>query len=108
MDLTPKQAAFLQRLAALGFEFVAFPIYPNHVGVRKGNCAALLTPTAADSFQLFSEPTYLVDANLSARVMLDGHEYFVWKKQRLEATPARRAELDSFAADLSEALLGVH
>jgi hypothetical protein len=105
MDLTPKQAALLRRLHGLGFEFVAFPVYPNHVGIRRGNCAVLLAPSAPDTLRLFADPAYLVDGNLSAKVTLDGHDFFIWKKQKLEITPARRAELDSFAADLAEALL---
>jgi hypothetical protein len=105
MDLSPQQAALLQRIHALGFELVAFPIYPNHIGVRKGNCAALLAPIASGTFRIFGEPTYVVDGNLSAKITLDGHDYFIWKKQKLEATPARRAELESFAGDLTEALL---
>jgi hypothetical protein len=104
MDLSPQQAALLQRIHTLGFELVAFPIYPNHVGVRKGNCAALLAPIASGSFHVFGEPTYVVDGNLSAKIILDGREHFVWKKQKLEATPARRAELEAFVADLAEAL----
>jgi hypothetical protein len=105
MDLTPQQAAMLRRLHSLGFELVAFPMYANHVGIRKGNCAALLAPIAPAHFRLFGEPTYLVDDNLSAKVSLDGHDYYVWKKQKLEATAARRSELESFAAALAEALL---
>jgi hypothetical protein len=104
MDLSSQQAALLQRIHALGFELVAFPIYPNHVGVRKGNCAALLAPVASASFRIFGQPTYVVDGNLSAKISLDGREYFIWKKQKLEATPARRSELESFVADLAEAL----
>jgi hypothetical protein len=107
MDLSPKQAVILQRVLSLGFELIAFPVYPNHVGIRRGNCAALLAPTAPDTFRVFAEPAYLVDGNLSARITLDGHDYFIWKKQKLEATAARRAELTSFAADLSDALLPV-
>ena len=107
MDLSPKQAVILQRTLSLGFELIAFPVYPNHVGIRRGNCAALLAPTAPDTFRVFAEPAYLVDGNLSARITLDGHDYFIWKKQKLEATAARRAELTSFAADLSDALLPV-
>jgi hypothetical protein len=105
MDLTPQQAALLQRLHTLGFELVAFPIYPNHVGIRKGNCAVLLAPVAGGTFQIFNEPTYIVAGNLSAKITLDGHTYFVWKKEKLEATPLRRAELASFTADIAEALL---
>lgn len=107
MDLTPKQAAVLQRIISLGFELIAFPVYPNHVGIRRGNCAALLAPVAPDAFRVFAEPAYLVEGNLSARITLDGHDYFIWKKQRLEATAARRAELASFADDLADALLPV-
>jgi hypothetical protein len=104
MDLTPQQATLLQHIHSLGFEFVAFPIYPNHIGVRKGNCAALLAPVDSGTFRIFGEPTFIVDGNLSAKTNLDGHTYYVWKKQRLEATPLRRAELDSFASDLAETL----
>lgn len=107
MDLTPKQAAVLQRLLSGGFELIAFPVYPNHIGIRKGSCAALLAPVVPDTFKVFAEPAYLVDGNLSARITLDGHDYFIWKKQRLEATAARRAELSSFADDLTEALLPI-
>jgi hypothetical protein len=105
MDLTPQQATLLQRLHALGFEFVAFPIYPNYVGIRRGDCAALLAPIDNATFRLFGEPTYIVDGNLSAKITLDGHTYYIWKKQKLEATPARRAELADFAESLAESLL---
>jgi hypothetical protein len=107
MDLTPKQAALLQRILSLGFEFASFPVYPNHIGIRRGNCAALLSPVAPATFRVFAEPAYLVDGNLSARITLDGHDYYIWKKQKFEATSARQAELASFAADLAEALLPV-
>ena len=107
MDLTPKQATLLQRILSHDFELVAFPVYPNHIGIRRGNCAALLAAVVPDTFKVFAEPAYLVDGNLSARITLDGHDYFIWKKQKLEATPARRAELASFADDLAQALLPI-
>ena len=107
MDITPKQAALLQRILSLGFDLTAFPVYPNYIGIRRGNCAALLAPNTPDTFRVFAEPAYLVEGNLSARITLDGHDYYIWKKQRLEATPSRRAELTSFTADLAEALLPV-
>ena len=107
MDLIPQQAALLQRILSHDFELIAFPVYPNHVGIRRGDCAALLAPVAPDTFRIFAEPSYLVDGNLSARITLDGHDYYIWKKQKLEATAARRAELTSFTEDLAEALLPV-
>ena len=58
----------VNRLQARGFEIVAFPMYESHVGVRKGNCGALLTPTP-DGFALYGEPSYLVSGGLSARTI---------------------------------------
>jgi hypothetical protein len=104
MDLSPQQMAILQRLHLAGFEIVAFPMYANYVGTRKGNCAALLSP-AAGGFRIFGTPAHLIGGNFSVRVRRDGREFFVWKKQSLEVTAARLRELDAFAAELTAALL---
>jgi hypothetical protein len=105
MDFSPQQLAILQRVHTAGFEIVAFPMYANYVGTRKGNCAALLAPAAGGGFDIFGKPTYLIGGNFSVRVQREGREYFVWKKESLEVTPERRTELDTFAAELSQALL---
>jgi hypothetical protein len=104
MDLSPQQMAILQRAHLAGFEIVAFPMYANYVGTRKGNCAALLAP-AAGGFTIFGSPSYLIGGNFSVRVWRGVRELFVWKKQSLDVTAARLAELDAFAAELSQALL---
>ena len=101
----PEQAAILQRLAAHDFRIVAFAMYENYVGVRKGNCAALLAPQVSGGFSIYGHPTYLVAGNLSAKILQgDGH-YFIAKKDRVEATSERIAELEAFSAELAEALL---
>ena len=105
MELTPQQISILERLHARGFEIVAFPMYASHVGIRKGNCAALLTAVDSDGFTLFGSASYLIGGNFTVRVTRDGRDWFVWKKEKLEATPVRVVELDAFTADLSEALL---
>src|ERR1700679_1811299 len=105
MDLSPQQLAILQRLHVAGFEIVAFPMYANYVGTRRGNCAALLAPAAAGGFGIFGTPTHLIGGNFSVRVRRDGREFFVWKKESIEVTAARLAELDAFAAELTDALL---
>jgi hypothetical protein len=105
MDLSAQQMAILQRLHMIGFEIVAFPMYANYVGTRKGNCAALLAPAAAGGFGIFGAAAYLIGGNFSVRVKRDGRELFVWKKESLEVTAARLAELDAFATELTEALL---
>jgi len=104
VELTPAQIAVLQRLAVRGFQGAAFPLYANAVGVRKGNCAALLAPVAG-GMKLVAEPSYLVDGNLSVRVTRGARNYFVWKKKQIEVTPERRAELERFAAGLNELLM---
>ena len=107
MDLSPSQISVLQRLHARGLEIVAFPMYENLVGIRKGNCAALLIPTGSEGFQVQGSPTYLVAGNLSARVARSDGHYFVRKQDAVKATPDILADLDSFAAELADGLLPV-
>ena len=56
-------------------------------------------------FNIYGTPAYLIGGNFSVRVLRDNREFFVWKKESLEATPARLAELEAFTAELSQALL---
>jgi hypothetical protein len=80
-------------------------MYANHVGVRKGNCAVLLTPVKAGGFGTYTEPTFLVAGNLSARVIRQGREWFVWKSEKIGVTQERLEEIDRFSRDLKDALL---
>jgi len=100
MDFSPQQIAILERLAAKEFSLVAFPLYANAVGVRKGSCAALLDPIANGGFRVFGEPCILLEGNLTVRITEKGKTWFVWKKQRVEATAQRLAELENFVAEL--------
>jgi hypothetical protein len=104
-ELTDAQIAALGRLRERGFVIVAFPLYANHIGVRKGDCAALVAPIPGAGLQIYGEPCYLIGGNLSAQVKQGGKEWFVWKKEKLEATVERSAELRRFAMELAEALL---
>src|ERR1700691_3172488 len=98
MELAPQQLAILNRLQQGGFEIVAFPMYESYVGVRRGNCGALLAPAGSDNFALYGEPSYLVAGGLSPRtIQSDGH-LFVRKKDKVTASPERTAELEAFAA----------
>ena len=107
MDFTPQQISILERLQARDFQIVAFPMYANYIGVRRGNCAALLAPVGADRFQLHGQPAYLIGGNFSVRVTREGRDWFVWKKDKLEVTTERLAELESFFAQLSQTLVPV-
>jgi hypothetical protein len=99
-QFTPQQIATLERMVAKGFVLVAFPLYAAMVGVRKESCAALLEPVPGDGFRLYGQPCILLDGNLTVRIADQGKPWFVWKKQRLEATAERVAQLEEFAAEL--------
>lgn len=99
-ELSPQQIAILERLVTKGFVPVAFPLYANAVGLRKGSCAALLDPLTGGGFRLYGQPCLLLDGNLTVRVKDNNQLWFVWKKQRIEATPERLLELDHFVAEL--------
>lgn len=105
MELSPTQLKILERLHQANYEIVAFPMYANYVGVRKENCAALLAPTATHGFTVYGAPSYLLNGNFTVQVTQNGKDYFIWKKEKLEATPVRVAELEAFTAALTEALL---
>src|SRR5713101_6937378 len=65
LELTPHQLSLLERLAREGFQLVSFPLYPNAVGVRKGNCAALLGPVEGGGMKFAAVPCFLVEGSLS-------------------------------------------
>jgi hypothetical protein len=99
-ELTARQVAILERMVMGGYSIVAFPLYANAVGVRKGNYAALLDPVAGGGFRLFGEPCVLLEGNLTVRVADKGKSWFVWKKLRVEATAERVEELARFVSEL--------
>jgi hypothetical protein len=100
-EFSARQIGLLERLVAKEFALVAFPLYANAVGVRKGSCAALLDPVANGGFSVFGEPCVLLEGNLTVRITEKGKTWFVWKKQRLEATVERLSELQNFVAELN-------
>jgi|SRR5579863_1751895 hypothetical protein len=99
-EFSSQQIGILERLVAKEFSLVAFPLYANAVGVRKGSCAALLDPIANGGFRVFGEPCVLLEGNLTVRISEKNKSWFVWKKQRLEATAERISELEGFVAEL--------
>ncbi len=103
-ELTAQQIAILERVVGAGFSVVAFPLYANAVGIRKGSCAALLEPLPGTGFRLFGEPCLLLDGNLTVRVADKGKSWFVWKKLRVEATAERVRELERFVSELKMVL----
>jgi hypothetical protein len=105
MEFTRAQMTMLERIQSRGFTLVAYPMYANYVGVRKGNCAALLAPVEGAGFRLFGNPAYLVNGNLAVRVTREATDAFVFKKHSVPVTAERIAELRSFGADIAGLLL---
>lgn len=104
LELSDFQQRVLERLRAQGFQFVADPLYASKVGVRKGNCGALLDPVAGGGWTVYGAACYLVEGNLSVGVRRGEQRVFVWKKSEVPATPERVEELGRFAEELESLL----
>jgi len=103
-ELTPQQMKIFERLFAAGFRPIAIPPYESALCVRRGECAALLSPVANAGLRLLASPTYIVDGNLSVKLKRGGGEVFVWKKKEIAASPDRLKELETFRRDLTAIL----
>jgi len=104
VEFTPQQMQTLERLFAAGFRPIAIPPYENALCVRRGECAAVLSPIPSGGLKLLAPPSYLVDGNLSVRLKRGAGEVFVWKKTELPATPERLQELELFRQELTDML----
>ena len=104
LDLSPQHIARLERIGAAGFSIVAFPLYAQAVGIRRGEYAVLLKPEPEGSLTFFGEPFPLIDSNPGVRVKREGRDVFVWKSKEIGATPERLAGLAKFRDDLEELL----
>ena len=104
VEFSPQQMQVFERLFAAGFRPIAIPPYESALCVRRGECAAVLSPVPNGGLRLLAPPSYLVDGNLSVRLKRGAGEVFVWKKTESAATRERLAELESFRRQLMEIL----
>jgi hypothetical protein len=104
IEFNPQQMQVLEKLFAAGFRPIAIPPYESVLCVRRGECAAVLSPIPNGGLKLLAPPSFLVDGNLSVRLKRSGGEVFVWKKTELTATPDRLRELGSFRQELTDIL----
>jgi hypothetical protein len=104
VELTPRQMQTMERLFAAGFRPIAIPPYESALCVRRGECAALLSPVANGGLKLLAAPSYLLEGNLSVRIKKGASEVFVWKKKEIAATPERLQELETFRKELTAIL----
>jgi hypothetical protein len=103
-EVSSRQRALIECLVRRGFTQVAFPLYANAIGMRRGDFAALLVPDEEDGFQMLGRAYYLLHGKPSVRIRRDGREWFVCKDVRLEATSELLTELERFADELTKLL----
>jgi hypothetical protein len=104
LELSPLQMKTLEALFAAGFRPVAIPPYESALCVRRGECAAVLSPVLNAGLQLLAPPSYIIDGNFSVKLKRGNREVFVWKKSELDATQERLKELAAFRQELTEIL----
>jgi hypothetical protein len=103
-ELTPQQMKIFERLFGAGFRPIAIPPYENALCVRRGECAAVLTPVPNGGLRMLAPATYIIDGNLGVKLKKGNREVFVWKKREIEATPERLKELEAFRRELTSIL----
>jgi hypothetical protein len=103
-ELTPQQMRIVERLFAAGFRPIAIPPYESALCVRRGECVAVLTPVPNGGLRLLAPPSYMVAGNISVRLKRGKGEVFAWKKNEIDATAERLAELATFREALTKIL----
>ncbi len=104
VELTPQQMKTMERLWEAGFRPVAIPPYENALCLKRGDCAAVLSPVPNGGLKVLAPPSYLVAGNLSVKLKRGSGEVFVWKKNVVEATLDRLEELARFRRELVQIL----
>jgi hypothetical protein len=104
LELTPQQMKIVEQLFAAGFRPIAIPPYESALCVRRGECVAVLTPVPNGGLRLLAPPSYVVAGNISVRLKRGKGEVFARKKNEVEATTERLAELATFRHELTKIL----
>ena len=104
VEFSSQQMQILERLFTAGFRPIAIPPYESALCLRRGECAAILSPIPNGGLKLLAPPSYMIDRNLSVRLKRGASEVFIWKKTELAATAERLQELESFRRDLTDLL----
>jgi hypothetical protein len=93
----------LQRIYLAGFELQTFDRFPKAIGVAKGNCIALLTPTPT-GLTTIGTPGWKMGEVLGVLTELQGRRVFQAKAEVVEATQERLEELQRFRDELKQLL----
>jgi hypothetical protein len=103
-EFTPAHIAILEKLVSDGYVPVAFPMYGNAIGIRRGSFAALLVPDGEAALKMMGEPCYVIGSNLAVQTRREGRAVFVWKDRVIEATAELLEEFRRFSVELARLL----
>src|SRR5260370_35759890 len=95
VELSQQQMQVVERLFAAGFRPIAIPPYESALGMKKGNCAALLAQVPNAGIKLLAPPSYLVEGTLSVKLKRGSGEAFLWKKTKVQATQELLKDLET-------------
>ena len=99
----PDPAKQLEAFYLAGFEIETFERFPNSLGLRKGNCIALVQ-AAPDGLRIVGQPGWRMGELLGVLVERAGQRVFQAKSELVEATPERLRELEGFQRELDDLL----
>jgi hypothetical protein len=99
----PDPAEQLQRLYLAGFEFQTFDLFPNAVGVTRGECIVMVLPLPT-GLQMIGTPGWRVGESIGVLTELNGRKIFQNKSEMVEATPERLETLAAFRRDVEQAI----
>ena len=93
----------LQRLYLAGFEFQTFDMFPNAVGITRGDCIVMVLPLPT-GVQLIGTPGWRVGESIGVLTEQNGRKVFQNKSEVVEATPERLEALAAFRRDVEQAI----
>ena len=99
----PDPAKQLEAIYSAGFEIESFERYPNSLGLRKGNCIALVQ-SSPDGLKVIGQAGWRMGEVLGVLVERAGKQVFQAKSELVEATPERLRELEGFRRELEDLL----
>lgn len=99
----PDPSEQLQRLYLAGFEFQTFDLFPNAVGVVRGDCIVMVLPLPS-GLQMIGTPGWRVGESIGVLTEQNGRKIFQNKSEILEATAERLELLAAFRRDIEQAL----
>jgi hypothetical protein len=99
----PDPAKQLEAIYLVGFEIETFERFPNSLGLRKGNCIALVQ-ASNDGLKIVGQPGWRMGELLGVLVERAGQRIFQAKSELVDATPERLLELEGFRRELEDLL----